>query len=142
MRATAAILGLALTLWAAGAGADASTVRFCNPDGGIRTEPTARGLRIRYLDRKGRPTRVSFTLGGWEVRSTLPGNGGVCLELARKASGKTSPGVRHRARDEVRESGGAFQEKVIHRRTQKVIEQGGERIVIEENRLVSPKTKK
>ncbi|MEE9274702.1 MAG: hypothetical protein V3V62_05285 [bacterium] len=149
----------AAVLLPAGGGARAGEgrdLRLCNPEGGIRAERTRRGLRIQYLGPEGGSAGQPFTLRGWEVRAAVPRGGGVCLDLVKPGSEpeeeakktaeaekaeESKTGDILRARDEVFETGGAFQEKVIYRRTQKVIELGGERIVIEGVEVVHPKGK-
>ena len=151
----AGLLGAALA-WAifpgAAGGAEGKRLHLCNPGGEIRAERTPRGLRVRFVDKSGRPGDMDFTLPGWEVRSASAGGGKACLELGKRAGAlrkkrkkaragrKKSDGVL-RAEDEVIEYGGAFQDKVIIRRGRRVIEQGGERSTIREKKIIVPKMK-
>ena len=57
----------------------------------------------------------------------------MCVELV----GEAAPPGTLRAKDEVYETGGPFREKVILRR-QRVIDLGGERIVVEGTEVVFP----
>lgn len=128
----------------AAGGAEGRILRLCNPDGVIRAERTQRGLRIRFVDTSGRSGDIDFTLRGWEIRS---GGGKACLELIdRKKEKKSEAAAREsedvlRAKDEMIEYGGAFQDKVIIRRGRRVIEQIGERFKIRQDRIVAPKRK-
>jgi hypothetical protein len=85
---------------------------------------------------------VDFTLPGWEVRAS--GKGG-CVEFV-KALGGGAPNSAKKdvlsAKDEVIVYGGAFQDKVILRRGQRVIDLGGEKIVIEETEVLTPAGKR
>ncbi|MDA0999823.1 MAG: hypothetical protein O2807_04800 [bacterium] len=108
-------------------GAGGERLQFCSLSGGIRVERTAGGLRVEYLEGKGYP----FVLRGWALRSARPRGEGVCIGLLRRP---LAPGQRKnvlRARDEVFETGGPFQEKIIYRRSERVIELGGERVSVE-----------
>lgn len=97
------------------------------------------------MDRRGRPLRIDFTLSGWRIETASSGGRISCVVLGRigevskpgKASGTVSKDVLS-ARDEVIVYGGAFQEKVILRRGQRVIILGGEKIVIEETEILRP----
>lgn len=149
------LLGAALA-WAAfsgaAGGAEKGHLHLCNPGGKIRADRTRRGLRIRYIDKSGRAGNIDFTLPGWEVRSASVDGEKACLELQKRAgfrrkkkkkphsARKGHEDVLH-AEDEVIEHGGAFQKKVIIRRSRRVIEAGGERITIKEKTVISPKFK-
>ena len=141
----AAGLFLVLTAPRGGWGEKVSRLRFCNPDGGIRAEKKAGRVRIHYVDRWGRPLRIDYTLSGWRIETASSGGRISCVVLGRigevpnlgKASGTVSKDVLS-ARDEVIVYGGAFQEKVILRRGQRVIILGGEKIVIEETEVLRP----
>lgn len=141
----AAGLLLVLTAPRGGWGEEVSRLRFCNPDGGTRAEKKAGGVRIHYVDKRGRPLRIDFTLSGWRIETASSGGRISCVTLGRieeaskpgRASGAVSRDVLS-ARDEVIVYGGAFQEKVILRRGQRVIILGGEKIVIEETEILRP----
>jgi len=141
LRAGIALVGAAGLLFAAGgsAGEGLKRLKLCNPRGGIRAERVSRGVRIRYTDGAGRPEAVDFVLRGWEARAAWSAGKGACVALGRagEAAEETL-----RAKDEVYSVGGPFQDKVILRRSQRVIELGGERIVIEGTEVVHPKTEK
>ncbi|MEK6709496.1 MAG: hypothetical protein AABZ64_02845, partial [Nitrospinota bacterium] len=87
-----------------------------------------------------KPSGPDFTLTGGEPAAGGPQGGGGCVELARPGAGEAQETLG--ARDEVFEAGGAFREKAVLRRTQRVIELGGERIVIEGTEVVEPKMEK
>ena len=144
----------AFIAWAGGAapagaapaqGEKAALLRLCNPAGGIRADRTPRGLRIRYLDKADRPGGVDFTLAGWEVQSARASGKGGCVDLVKAPGGggaKSSNEDVLSAKDEVIVYGGPFQDKVILRRGQRVIDLGGERMVIEETEVLFPAGKK
>ncbi len=126
-------------------GEKAAHLRLCNPAGGIRADRTPRGLRIRYLDKADRPGGVDFTLAGWEVRAASASGKGGCVDLVKapeSGAAKTAGKDVLSAKDEIIVYGGPFQDKVILRRGQRVIDLGGERIVIEESEVLSPAGKK
>jgi len=143
MRGLPAVLavGVLFALPLSGAGGEGlESLRLCNPSGGIRAERSPGGVQIRYTDGEGRPGRVDFALKGWEVRGAWAQGEGGCVEVA-KPGGRGAGDVLG-ARDEVYQAGGPFQETVDLRSTQRVIELGGERIVIEGTEVVHPKREK
>ncbi len=126
-------------------GEKAAHLRLCNPAGGIRADRTPRGLRIRYLDGADRPGVVDFTLAGWEVRAARASGKGGCVDLVKAPGGGPAKSAKKdvlSAKDEIIVYGGAFQDKVIIRRGKRVIDLGGEKIVIEESEVLSPGGKK
>lgn len=117
----------AVLLGAAGAAgaAGGASLRLCSRVGGIRLSRVDGGLQVEYLKGKGYP----FILRGWALSAARPRGEGVCITLIRRAP---PPGRKIlRARDDVFETGGPFQKKVIYRRTQRVIDLGGERVTVE-----------
>ena len=124
-------------------------LHLCNPEGGIRTDRTPEGLRIRYMDKRNRKRGPDFVMPGWEIRSTNSKGKGACIEIYKEMP-EPRTGVLNEnpesvevlsAKDEVIAYGGAFQDKVILRRGKRVIDLGGEIIIVEDTKVSRPEKK-
>ena len=88
-------------------------------------------------------------LPGWEIRSTNSKGQGACIEIYKEMP-EPRTGVLNEnpesvevlsAKDEVVVYGGAFQDKVILRRGKRVIDLGGEIIIVEDTKVSRPEKK-
>jgi hypothetical protein len=125
-------------------------LHLCNPAGGLRADRVPEGLRIRYMDKRNRERGLDFVMPDWEVRSMSSKGKEACVEIYKKGSYQGTGVLKDNpestevlsAKDEVIVYGGAFQDKVILRRTKRVIDLGGERIIVEGTTVLQPEKKK